>query len=99
MELKTILPYLAYFGGAAFGVLWPYMRKYLEDGAAFDWKKIGGKVAVALLGLLLLPTLADTLEALGGMAWVVAFGMGIAATTIGHEAQQTPGAIRAARDE
>lgn len=97
--MDNYLPYIAYFAGAAFGVLWPYLRKYLESGAAFDWRKIAGKVGVGLLGLLLVPTLSETLQALGGMGAVVAFGMGIAATTLGHEAQATPGAIEAKRNE
>lgn len=92
-QLQPYLPYIAYFAGAAFGVLWPYLRKYLETGEKFNMRAIGGKVAVALLGLLLVPQL-DGLE---GAAWLVAFGMGVAATTVGHEAQRTPAAIEAAR--
>ena len=92
-------PYLAYFVGAAAGVLWPYMRKYLEFGVAFDWRAIVGKVVVALFGLLLMPTVGQVFEQLGGVGWLVAFGMGIGATMIGHEGQGTPGAIKAWRNE
>ncbi len=97
MEWDKVLPYVAYFVGTAFGVLWPYLRVYLETGTPFDWGKVKGKVLVALLGVLLMPTLGQTLEALGGLGWVVAFGMGVAATTVGHEAQKTPGAVAEGR--
>lgn len=99
MAMQAAVPFLAYLAGAGFGVLYPYARKYLETGERFDWRKVGGKVAAALLGLLLVPTLAATLEALGGLGWVVAFGMGVAATTVGHEAQKTPEALRQAGEE
>lgn len=95
MNLESVAPYLAYILGAAAGVVVPYVRKYLVDGTPFDWRKVGGKILATLLGLLLMPGLAGTLEALGGLGWAVAFGMGIAATTVGHEAQQLPAAWRA----
>lgn len=98
MEWVTAAPYVAYVAGAVVGVVWPYLRKWLETGAAFDYRMVVGKVVVALMGLLLLPTLGETLEALAGLGWVVAFGMGLAATTLGHEAQKTPEAILGARD-
>ena len=97
MDGISWMPYVAYFVGAAFGVLYPYLRKWLETGEAFSWKAIGGKVVVALAGLLLMPTLNETLAALAGLGWVVAFGMGLAATTLGHEAQKTPGAVQEAQ--
>lgn len=93
MTWTKVLPYLAYFGGVAFGVLWPYLRAYLETGAQIEWNKIKGKVVAAILGVFLLPTLGEVLTALGGVAWIVAFGMGVAMTTVGHEAQRTPAAI------
>ena len=98
MEWAKVAPYAAYLVGAVMGVLWPYLRKWLETGEAFDWQKVVGKVAVAVLGLFLLPTLAETLAQLPGLSWAVAFGMGLAATTLGHEAQATPAAFRSARD-
>lgn len=99
MWARVWVPYLAYFGGAAFGVLWPYVRKYLESGERFSLRAVAGKVAVALLGLFLLPSLGEVVAQLGGLSWVVAFGMGLAATTVGHEAQKTPAALRAAGEE
>ncbi len=98
MDSNTGLVFLVYLLGAFVGVFYPYLRKWLEDGEAFDWRKAAGKAVAAVLGLLLVPTLAATLEALSGLGWVVAFGMGLAATTIGHEAQKTPAAIEAARN-
>ena len=97
--METYLPYIAYFIGAAVGVFYPYLRKYLENGEPFDWRKAAGKAIAAVLGLLIVPSIAATLEALAGLGWVVAFGMGLAATTIGHEAQRTPAAIEAARND
>lgn len=97
IDWVKVAPYLAYLAGAAAGVLWPFLRKYLEEGVSFDWRAVGGKIAVALLGLLLMPTIGQVFEALGGLSWVVAFGMGIAATTVGHEAQKTPAAVRSRR--
>lgn len=91
-------PYVAYVIGAVVGVLWPYARKYLEFGVAFDWRKVAGKVLLALAGLLLMPSLAEVLAQVGAAGWVAALGMGIAATFVGHEAQQTPGAVAMARE-
>ena len=54
-----------------------------------------GKVVAAVLGVFLLPTLGEVLTALRGVAWIVAFGMGVAMTTVGHEVQKTPAAIQA----
>lgn len=98
MDWQSVAPYLAYFIGAAAGVVIPYVRKWLSEGVPFEWGKVGGKIAAALLGLLLMPGLAATLEALGGLGWAVAFGMGVAATTVGHEVQQAPGAIKTGRE-
>lgn len=97
MDEMSWVPFVAYFAGAGFGVLYPFLRKWLETGEAFSWKAIGGKVVVAFLGLLLLPQLGEVLAQLGGLSWVVAFGMGVAATTVGHEAQRTPAAVTEAR--
>ena len=95
MNWTKVLPYVAYFGGVGFGVLWPYLRAYLETGAQIEWSKIKGKVVAAVLGVFLLPTLGEVLTALRGVAWIVAFGMGVAMTTVGHEVQKTPAAIQA----
>ena len=70
------------------GVAVPYIRKRLETGVPFDWRKVAGKFLAALFGLLMLPSLSSVLAALPDLSWVVAFGMGIAATTVGHEAQK-----------
>lgn len=93
MDGKIAWSLVAYFAGAAAGVLVPYLRKWLEEGVPFSGRAVAGKVAAALLGLLLMPTLGDVLAALGGLAWLVAFGMGVAATTVGHEAQRLPAAL------
>ena len=97
MSENSWVPYVAYFAGAVLGILYPYLRKWLETGEPFSPRAVAGKVVVALLGLLLMPTLGDVLDALGGLSWVVALGMGLAATTIGHEAQKTPGAVQEAQ--
>ena len=99
METNTVLPVVAYVVGAFGGVFYPYLRVWLTEGVPFDWRKAAGKGVAAVLGLLLMPTIAATLEALGGVGWLVAFGMGLAATTIGHEAQRTPAALEAKRNE
>ena len=99
METNNLIPVLAYIVGAGGGVFYPYLRAWLTDGVAFDWRKAAGKAVAAVLGLLLMPTIAATLESLGGVGWLVAFGMGLAATTIGHEAQRTPAAIEAKRND
>ena len=99
VETNNLLPVVAYVVGAFAGVFYPYLRAWLTDGVAFDWRKAAGKAVAAVLGLLLMPSIAATLEALGGVGWLVAFGMGLAATTIGHEAQRTPAAIEAKRNE
>ena len=99
METNNLIPVLAYVLGAFGGVFYPYLRAWLTDDVAFDWRKAAGKAVAAVLGLLLMPTIAATLESLGGVGWLVAFGMGLAATTIGHEAQRTPAAIEAKRNE
>lgn len=95
--MNNVLPYVVYFVGAAAGVVVPFARKRLAEGTPFDGRQVAGKVAAALLGLLLLPGLAQTLEALGGLGWAVAFGMGVAATTVGHEAQSLPAAWQAGK--
>lgn len=93
------LPYLLYFAGAGVGVFYPYLRKWLENGIPFDWRKVAGKAAAAVIGLILMPTFAETLESLGGMGLLLAFLAGLGATFAGHEAQSTPSAIEAARRE
>ncbi len=98
MEAKAYLPIGLYLLGAFVGVFYPYLRAWLTDGVAFDWRKAAGKAVAAVLGLVLVPTFAQTIEAIGGMGLLVVFLAGLAATTIGHEAQRTPAAIEAARD-
>ncbi len=95
MDAKTALPYVVYFGGAVVGVFYPYLRKLLTEGVKFDWRKVAGKAAAAVLGLIILPGFAETLQQLGGMGLALAFLAGLAATFVGHEAQSTPAAIRA----
>jgi hypothetical protein len=92
------LPIGLYLLGAFVGVFYPYLRKWLEDGVAFDWRKAAGKALAAVLGLVLVPSFADTIAAIGGMGLLLAFLAGLGATAIGHEAQKTPAAIEAARN-
>lgn len=99
MDSNTALVVVVYLLGAGIGVFYPYVRKWLENGLAFDWRKVAGKAAAAVLGLVLVPTFAATLEALGGMGIFLAFLAGLGATTVGHEAQATPGAVKAAWHE
>jgi len=99
MNQELVLIVGVYLGGAFVGVFYPYVRKWLEDGVAFDWRKAAGKAAAAVFGLVLVPTFAATVEALGGMGLLLAFFAGLGATFAGHEAQKTPAALRAARDE
>lgn len=98
MEVKAYLPIIVYLLGAFVGVFYPYLRKWLEDGVAFDWRKAAGKAIAAVLGLIILPNFAETLAGLGGMGLTMAFLAGLAATFVGHEAQSTPAAIEAAKN-
>ena len=98
METNTVLAIAVYLLGAAVGVFYPFVRKWLEEGVAFDWRKVAGKAVATLLGVVLVPTFAATVEALGNMGLLLAFFAGLALTFVGHEAQQTPAAIRVARD-
>ena len=87
----------AYLLGGIAGIGVPYLRKYLATGEKFSLREIGGKVGMWLLGLVTLPTLSTLLTQIGGATSIVAFGMGLAATFAGHEAQSMPQAVRAAR--
>ena len=60
MNQELVLIVGVYLGGAFVGVFYPYVRKWLEDGVAFDWRKAAGKAAAAVFGLVLVPTFAAT---------------------------------------
>ncbi len=98
METSTILAIGVYLLGAAVGVFYPWVRKWLVDGTAFDWRKIAGKAVATLLGIVLVPTFVEIVEAVGNMGLLAVFFAGLAATFVGHEAQSTPAAIEAARN-
>ena len=89
-EVRSGLGYLIHFRVIAGAALLAALVAFFLPRAAGWW--------LAVLGLFLLPTLAETLAQLPGLSWAVAFGMGLAATTLGHEAQATPAAWRSARD-
>ena len=94
-EWRMAAPYLAFLLGAAAGVVVPYLRKYLEEGAPFDGKKVVGKVIAALIGLALMPTFGEMLAKIGALGWSAAFLLGLGATFVGHETQSAPKAVRA----
>ena len=98
-EWQAVAPYVAFVLGAAGGVVVPYLRKYLEDGVRFDWRKVVGKVIAALVGLMLMPNIGEHLAKVGALGWTAAFLLGAGLTMVGHEAQSAPKAVRAWRGE
>jgi hypothetical protein len=84
---------LAYVGGVALRIAWPFLLAYLQDSVKFDAKKVIGQIAAGLLGLLGVFASQSFLGDLGAVGYIGALAMGYGAASIGRDGQKTLGQI------
>jgi len=85
---------LAYVGGVALRVVWPYALKYFETGEPFDFHYLFGQIIAALIGLLGVMSQSAFLGDLGAIGYFGAFVAGYGASSMGRESQKTSDQIR-----
>lgn len=78
-----------YLLGWALSVAWPFVVVKIQTGVAFDWRKVGGRIAGGILGLFLAIVSSNQLETIGALSYAAAFIAGLGFSSFGNNARRT----------
>lgn len=107
-EVFIVVAVIMYLLGGAVSIGLPYLRKYAEgETQKFEWRKAAGRfigILVAAPSMISAGTIADlqVLQERGWLGVLIALVYGIiafGASSVGHQTQSTPKAIRAYRNK
>ena len=92
---ETALRIGLYIIGWALSIAWPFILVKVTEGAAFDWRKVSGRLMVGFVGLLTFLAGDAAIAQLGALSFLAAFLAGFGASSVGNNVRRSVDAKRA----
>ena len=93
-EQETVLRIVIYVLGCAVSIAWPFLLVVVTQGAAFDWRKVSGRLLVGFVGLLTFLAGDAAIAQLGALSFLAAFLAGFGASSVGNNVRRSVDARR-----